>query len=130
MTCLYAATVDNLLCAFIQITSYCAWLKGGASSKDLDKCTLRPKSAQRSGDPKLTAEVVRSYSGAKDLLTRTCGLEGVEIFGSTKRKLNLPPGSSYDLHRSDTVNYSLSSDGRRVTRARIEEALGGEVSGV
>ena len=130
MTCLYAATVDDLIRAFMQITSYRAWLKGGTSGKGPDKGTLRLQSAQRSGDPKLIAEAVRNFPNAADLLTRTGGLEGAEIFGSTKRKLDMPPGSSHDSHRSDTLNYSIPRDGTRVTRARIEEALSGEDSGV
>jgi len=130
MTCLYAATVDDLIRAFMQITSYRAWLKGGTSGKGPDKGTLRLRSAQRSGDPKLIAEAVRNFPGAEDLLTRAGGLEGAEIFGSTKRKLDMPPGSSQDSHRFDMVNYSLPRDGRRVTRARIKEALDGEDSGV
>ena len=54
----------------------------------------------------------------------------MEIFGSTKRKLDLPPGSSYNSHRSDTVHYSIPRDGRRFSRAHIEEAVSKPDSGV
>ncbi len=130
MTCLYEATVDDLVRAFMQITSYRFWLKGGKGGKGPDKSELRLRHAQRSGDPKLIAEAVNSYPGAADLLTKKGGLEGAEIFGSTKRKLDLPPGSSHDSHRSDTVNYSIPRDGTRSTKARIEEALSKPDSGV
>ena len=130
MTCLYEATVDDLVRAFMQITSYRFWLKGGKGGKGPDKSELRLRHAQRSGDPKLIAEAVNSYPGAADLLTKKGGLEGAEIFGSTKRKLDLPPGSSHNSHRSDTVNYSIPRDGTRSTKARIEEALSKPDSGV
>ena len=73
---------------------------------------------------------MNSYPGAEDLLTKRGGLEGAKIFGSMKRKLDLPPGSSHDSHRSHTVNYSIPHDGTRVTRARIVEALSKPDSGV
>lgn len=130
MTCLYEATVDDMIRAFMQITSYRSWLKGGKGGKGPDRAELRLRHAQRSGDPKLIAEAVNSYPGAEDLLTKKGGLEGAEIFGSTKRKLDLPPGSSHDSHRYDTVNYSIPRDGTRSTRARIEEALSQPDSGV
>jgi hypothetical protein len=38
--------------------------------------------------------------------TRIPHLEGEEIFGSTKRKLDLPPGDDGDSHRPDKVNFS------------------------
>ena len=40
MTCLYEATVDDLVCAFMQITSYQFWLKGGKGEKGPDKSEL------------------------------------------------------------------------------------------
>jgi hypothetical protein len=38
--------------------------------------------------------------------TRIPHLEGEEIFGSTKRKLDLPPGDDGDSHRPDKGNFS------------------------
>ena len=35
-------------------------------------------------------------------------LEGKEVFGSIKRKLDLSLGSEHDSHRYDKVNYSRS----------------------
>jgi hypothetical protein len=49
---------------------------------------LKLKAAAHAGDPKLLAEAMRSYPGAEDLNTRNCSLEGFELFGSTKRKLD------------------------------------------
>jgi hypothetical protein len=47
--------------------------------------------------------------------TRILHLEGEEIFGSTKRKLDLPPGDDGDSHRPDKVNFSQP---RAQTRSR------------
>jgi hypothetical protein len=33
-------------------------------------------------------------------------LEGEEVFGSTKRPVDCPPGPNNDLHRLDHVNFS------------------------
>ena len=38
--------------------------------------------------------------------TQILYLEGEEIFGSTKQKLDLPPSDDGDFHRPDKVNYS------------------------
>src|SRR5450759_2063919 len=62
--------------------------------------------------------------------TKPRGLEGAEIFGSTKRKLDLPPGSDHDSHRQDKVNFSIPRMSTRSTKARIEEALSDPVHGV
>ena len=84
-----------------------SWLKGGKGGKGPDKAELRLRHTQRSGVRKLIAEAINSYLGAEEILTKKGDLEGAEIFGSTKRKLDLPPGSSHDYHRSYTVNYSI-----------------------
>ncbi len=33
-------------------------------------------------------------------------MEGEEVFGSTKHKLDLPPGSNVDSHQHDRMNFS------------------------
>jgi hypothetical protein len=128
--CLYAATVDDMMRAFMQITQYRMYLKGGRGGKGPDKAELRLRQAQRSLDPEMIAEAMKAYPGAADVLTKEKGLEGAEIFGSMKRKLDHPPGSAHDSHRSDTVNYSIPAMGTRSTRARIQEALSDPTCGV
>ena len=78
----------------------------------------------------MIAEAMKAYPGAADVLTKEKGLEGAEIFGSTKRKLDLPPGSAHDSHRSDKVNYSIPAMNMRSTKARIKEALSDSTHGV
>ena len=65
MTCLYAATVDDLIRAFMQITSYRAWLKGGTSGKGPDKGMLWLRSAHCLDDLKLIDEAVRNFPGLR-----------------------------------------------------------------
>lgn len=123
MTCPYEATIHDMIRAFMQITNYRAWLKGGKGGTGPSSTALKLKAAMRSGDPNLLAEVMKTIPGAEDLPLMNSGLEGAEIFGSTKRKLNLPPGSEFDSHRPDKVNYSVPRPSSRATRARIEDSF-------
>lgn len=103
--------------------NYRLWLKGGSFWKGFDQTSLKLKIAYHIGDPKLLVEAMRSYPGAKDLNTRNCVLEGFELFGSTKRKLNLPSGFEYDYHHPYKVKYSIPHLNTSSTRACIEEPL-------
>ena len=75
------------------------------------------------GSPKLQAYAMKSYPGTKDLNTRDCALEGCELFGFTKRKLDLPPVADCNSHWLDKVNYSIPRPNTRVKRECIEESL-------
>lgn len=113
MICLCEETVDDLIRVSIQNTTYISWQRGGSTSKGLDSASLKLKHVARCGDPKLLADVMKSYPGVEDLNTRHCALEGFELFGSTKRKFNVTPGADCDLYRSDKVNYSIPSPNTR-----------------
>jgi hypothetical protein len=123
MICLYETTMDDMIRTFMQFANYRTWLKGGSDGKGLDSASLKLKAAARCGDPKMLVDAMKSYPGAEDVNTRDCALEGSEFFGSTKRKLNLPPGVDCDSHRPDKVNYSIPRPNTRATRQRIEESL-------
>jgi phage tail protein X len=66
---------------------------------------------------------MKSYPGLEDLHIRDCALKGSELFGSTKRKFDLPPGVHCDSHRPDKVDYFISRPYTKVRRACIEESL-------
>jgi len=51
-------------------------------------------------------------------------LKGEEIFGSTKRKLDIPIGDAGDSHRPDKVNFSQPRIWTRSTKSS-EESLEG-----
>src|ERR1700737_618984 len=74
ITCLYKATVDDLICAFMQIANYMLWLRGGSAGKGLDTASLNLNVVIMCGDPKLLAEAMKSYPGVEDLNTRNCAL--------------------------------------------------------
>ena len=123
MTYLYEAIVDDMIHAFIQTANYQAWLKNGLDGKGPDFTSLKLKVAARCGNPKILADAMKFYPGTEGANTRDCALEGSELFGSTKRKLNLPPGVDCDFHRLDKVNYSINCPNTQATRQRIEESL-------
>ena len=123
MICLYEATVDDSLHTFMQIANYRSWLKGGSLGNGQDQASLKLKVVAHTGNPKLLAKAMGSYPGAKDLNTRNCALEGFELFGSTKRKLDLPLGSKYDSHCLEKMNYSIPHLNTRSARACIDESF-------
>ena len=122
--------MDDLIRAFMQTTNYRTYLKGGRSGKGPDKAELRLWAAQKSGDVEVITKVLSSFPGAQDLITKPHGLEDTEIFGSSKRKLDLPPGSHSDSHQQNKVTFSIPSISTRSTKARIEEALSNPIHAI
>jgi hypothetical protein len=112
----------------MQMTNYRAYLKGKASRTGPSKQELRLRAAKHSGDPKKIEEALSQLPGVEVATTRIPHLEGEEIFGSTKRKLDLPPSDDGDSHRPDKVNFSQP---RVQTRSRTAhtELAGASVAG-
>jgi hypothetical protein len=88
------------------MTNYMAYLKGTTSGTGPSKQELKLKVARRSGDPKKIEEALSQLPGVEVATTRIPHLEGEEIFGSTKHKLDLPPGDDGDSYRPDKANFS------------------------
>jgi hypothetical protein len=109
--------------AFTQIANYWAWLKGGYNGKGHDSVSLKLKAAARCGDPKLLVDAMLFFPRAEDVNTRDCAVEGSKLFGSTKPKLNLPPGVDCDSHQLDKVIFSIPHPNTRATRQCIKESL-------
>jgi len=80
------------------MTYYRAFLKGNTSRLGPSKEELKLRGARRSGDPKKIAEALNALRRAVDVATRVSHLESKEVFGSSKRKLDLPIGSDGDSH--------------------------------
>ena len=97
MTCLYEATVDDLIRAFMQIANYRSWLRGGSTGKGPDFASLKLKVAARCGDPKLLADAMKSYRGWK------LSILGIVLW----RGLNCldPPNESLICHRVWIVTH-------------------------
>jgi hypothetical protein len=103
---LFAATCNDKIRAVMQMTNYRAYLKGKASGTGPSKQELKLRAARRSGDPKKIEEALIQLSRVEVATTQIPHLEGKEIFGSTKWKLDLPPGDDGDSHRLDKINFS------------------------
>jgi hypothetical protein len=103
---LFAATYDDKIRAVMQMTNYRSYLKGKALRTGSSKQELKLRVARRTNDPKKIEEVLSQLPGVEVATTRILHLEGEEIFGNTKRKLDLPPGDDGDSHRPDKVNFS------------------------
>jgi hypothetical protein len=125
---LFAATCDDKIRAVMQMTNYRAYLKGKASGTGPLKQELKLRAASCSGDPKKIEEALSHLPGVEVATTRIPHLEGEEIFGSTKRKLDLPLGDDGDSHRPDKVNFSQPQVQTRSRTAHTEFA-GASVAG-
>jgi hypothetical protein len=126
---LFAATCDNKIRAVMQMTNYRTYLKGKAFGTGPSKQELKLRAARRSGDPKKIEEALSQLLGMEVATTRIPYLEGEEIFGSTKRKLDLPLGDDGDSHRPDKVNFSQPRVQTRSKTTQTEFA-GASVAGV
>ena len=73
---------------------------------------------------------MKSYARAEDVNTRDCVLEGSELFGSTKRKLNLPLGVDCDSHRPDKLNNFIPRPNTQASHQCIEESLSFAIHGL
>ncbi len=120
---LYVSTVDDYIRAFMQVVAYYQYLKGNVGGTGPDKEELKLRNAHRrarvSGDPRVLKEAMLDMPGADEFCTRDPHLEGEEVFGSAKRKLDLPHGAEGESHRPDTVNFSHPRASKRVTRAQF-----------
>jgi hypothetical protein len=96
--------MDDFVRAFMQCTNYYAYLKGDRSDTGPGKEELRLRAAQRSGDAKRIVATLKHIPGAEHWCTYKSQLEGEEVFGTTKRKLDMPPGSDQDSHRPDKIS--------------------------
>ena len=107
---LYIATVDDLVRAFMQMVRYYQFLKGENTGTGPGKEELLLRVAQRSthrtSNPKVLANAISNIQGVQDFVTREPHLEGEEVFGSQKRKADMPLGCEHDSHRPDKVNFS------------------------
>jgi hypothetical protein len=64
------------------------------------------RSALQSGNPKALNVAMVKMPGVEEFCTREPHFEGEEVFGSQKRKADIPLGSEHESHRPDRVNFS------------------------
>jgi hypothetical protein len=85
---------------------YRAYFKGKSSGTGPSRQELKLRMARRSGNPKKIVEALSQLPRVEVSTTQIPHLEGKEIFGSTKWKLDLPPSDDGNSHRPDKVNFS------------------------
>jgi hypothetical protein len=93
---LYIATLNDYCRAALQSTAYHNYLKDIGRGTDLIGQFLG------FGLPHVLVILIKLLRQLGN--SRVLHLEGESIFGSAKRKLDLPPGNESDSHRHDRVN--------------------------
>jgi hypothetical protein len=118
---LYIATVDDFIRALMQVVRYYQYLKGDRAGTGPGKEELQLRAAQRTaertGDPKVLNDAMAKLPGAELFCTREPHLAGEEVFGSQKRKADIPLGFEGESHRPDKVNFSRPRIATRSMRA-------------
>ena len=118
---LYTATIDDFIRALMQVVWYYQYLKGdrvgtGLGKDELQLCTAQRR-AERTGDPKVLNVAIANLPGAEVFCTRNLHLASEEVFGSRKRKADVPLGYEGESHRPDKVNFSRPRIATQSTRA-------------
>ena len=111
----YHDTVDDFARAALQSLFYFNYLRGGPSGTRPSKFELELRLASRKGNSKRVVKLLNEVAVEAGLNTRVPHLEGETIFGTAKRKLDLPPGDDSDSHRHDHVNYDVPKMGEGVS---------------
>jgi hypothetical protein len=118
---LYIATVDEVIRALMQVVRYYQYLKGDRAGTGPRKEELQLRAAQRTaertGDPKVLNVVMAKLPGAELFYTRAPYMAGEEVFGSQKRKADVPLGFESESHWPDKVNFSHPQIATRSSRA-------------
>jgi hypothetical protein len=86
--------------------SYRVYLNGGRCREGHARDELKLRQTSQSSDPSQMANDITKYTNGSSFITRISHLEGQEVFGSTKWKVNIAPESEGDSHKHDCVNFS------------------------
>ena len=123
MVDLYSTMVDDYNRIVLQSIAYFNFLKDGRSGTGPSTSVLRLRVAARNANPSRIVKVVDDVSCATSLNTRVPHLEGEKVFGSAKRKLDLPPGDASDSYRHDRINYSIPKLSKIASPFQCQNAL-------
>ena len=93
----------------MQMVRYYQFLKGehgmGPGKEEL-LLRVAQRCTHHTGNPKVVADAISNIQVVQDFVTREPHLEGEEVFGSQKRKADMPLGCEQDSHRPNKVNFS------------------------
>ena len=120
---LYQATLDDYARAALQSLFYFNYLRGGPSGTGPSRSELQLRLAARNGNNRRVVKLMKEVTTVAGVNTRIPHLEGDTIFGSTKRKLNLPPGDDSDSHYHDRVNFSLPKLGKGMSPTQAQSIV-------
>jgi hypothetical protein len=70
------------------------------------KLRMAKRRVKQTGNPSVLEDPMLDMPGAEEFCTRVPHMSGEEVFGSTKRKADLPLGAEEESHRPDKVNFS------------------------
>jgi hypothetical protein len=82
------------------------YLNGGRCGEGLGKDELKLWQTSQFGDPSQMANLIAKHPSRFSFTTRIPHLEGQEVFGSTKRRVDITVRSKNSSHRHDYVNFS------------------------
>jgi hypothetical protein len=94
----------------MQVVRYYQYLKGyrvgtGPGKEEL-QLRAAQRTAERTGDPQVLNVAMAKLPGAELLCTQSPHMVGEEVFGSQKRKADVPLSFEGESHRPDKVNFS------------------------
>jgi hypothetical protein len=105
----------------MQVIRYYQYLKGNRVGIGPGKEELQLRAAQRiaerTGDPKVLNVAMAKLLGAELFCTCASHMAGEEVFGSQKRKADVPLGFEGESYRPDKVNFSRPRIATRSSRA-------------
>jgi hypothetical protein len=118
---LYIATVIDFIRALMQVVRYYQYLKGDRAGTGPGKEELQLRAAQctaeRTGDSKVLNVAMAKLPRAELFCTRAPHMAGEEVFGSQKRKADVPLSFEGESYRPDKVNFSRPRIATKLSRA-------------
>ena len=115
--------LDDYTLAFLELFFFFNYLKDGPSGTRPNKSELQLCLATQIGNSKRVVKLIEQVTRDARVNTKVLHLEGETIFGSMKRKLNLPAATDSDSHHHDYVNYLIPKLGRGMSLAQLHNSL-------
>jgi hypothetical protein len=118
---LYVATINDFVRALIQVSRYYQFLKGDyvGTGPEKEELMLRvvQHSALQSGNLKALNVAMAKMPRVEEFCTQEPHFEGEDVFGSQKRKVDIPLVFKHESHRPNQVNFSHPRVRTRFTAA-------------
>jgi hypothetical protein len=99
-------TSDDYVKVFRQSATYMVYLNGGRCIKGFSKDKLKLRQVSQFGDLSKLAYAIIKYTSVPSFTNKILHLEGQEVFGPTKQRVDITLGLDGDSHKHDCVNFS------------------------